>query len=77
MFKLCSKKSCHHYIDQSNYCANCKRVSIFVEDVEKVDCERRIYDDKFNEDCVTAFLTVVDDDDANINTADNTMLSIA
>ena len=76
LFKLWSKKSCHHYIDQSNYCAKYKRVSKCVEDVWKVDCEERIYNDKFNKDCVTAFLTV-DDDDANINTAVNTMISIA
>ena len=70
------KKSCHHYIDQSNYCANCKRTSKFVEDVDKVDFER-IYDDKFNEDYVTAFLTVDDDNDAaNRNTTTNTMVSI-
>ena len=46
-------------------------------DVDKVDCEERIYDDKFNEDFVTASLTVDDDDDANRNTATNTMVSIA
>ena len=78
LFRLCSKKSCHHYIDQNNYCANCKRTSKFVEDVDKVDCEERMYDDKFNEGCVTASLTVGDDDnDANVNTATNTMISIA
>ena len=48
LFKLWSKKKCHHYIDQINYCANCKRASKFVEDVDKVDREERIYDDKFN-----------------------------
>ena len=35
LFKLCSKITCHHCIDQSNYCANRKRTSKFVEDVEK------------------------------------------
>ena len=80
LFKLCSKKSCHHYIDQSNYCANCKRTRKFVEDIDNVDCEEIIYDGKFNEDCVTAFLTIDDDDDdddANINTATNKMINIA
>ena len=43
---------------------NCKRASKFLEDVDKVDCVERIYDNKFNEDCVTSFLTV-DDDDAS------------
>ena len=55
---------------------NCKRASKFVEDVDKVDYVERIYDNKFNEDCVTSFLTV-DDDDANMNTAAKTMTSIA
>ena len=55
LFKLCSKTKCHHYIDQSNYCANCKRASIFVEDIDKVDSVERMYDDKWNEDCMTAF----------------------
>ena len=47
------------------------------------ECEERIFEDELNEDCVTAFLTVVvdddddDDDDANRNTAVNTMASIA
>ena len=77
LFKLCSKK-CHHNIDQGNYCANCKRASIFVEDVDKIDSVERIYDNKLNEDFVTTFLTVDDDDDTNMNTADiNTMISIA
>ena len=70
------KNKCHHYIGQNNYCSNCKRASIFVEDVDKVDCVERGYDDKLNEDYVTAFLTV-DDNDANMNTAANTMISIA
>ena len=30
-------KKCHNYIDQSNYCTNFKRASIFIEDVDKVD----------------------------------------
>ena len=30
VFKLCSKKSYHHYMDQSNYCANCKKKQPFV-----------------------------------------------
>ena len=54
---------------------NCKRASIFGEDVDKVDSVEIIYDDKLNEDCVTALLTV--DDDANMNTAENKMISIA
>ena len=46
--------------------------------LKKVDYVERIYDDKNNEDCVTAFLTVDnDDDDANINTASNIIISIA
>ena len=53
---------------------NCKRASIFGEDVDKVDSVEIIYDDKLNEDCVTTFLTI--DDDANMNTAENKMISI-
>ena len=55
---------------------NCKRPSIFVEEVDKVDSVEIIYNDKLNEDCVTYFLTV-DNDDANMNTAANTMINIA
>ena len=62
-FKLCSKKSCHHYIDNNNYCENCKIASIMVLDKENIaseeqnlDCEEeRIFEDEFNEDCVTVF----------------------
>ena len=76
---VCSRyvlKKCHYYIDQSNYCENCKRTSIFVENVDKIDSVGRMYDDKLNKDCVIAFLTV-HDDDANMNTAVNTMIGIA
>ena len=46
--------------------------------LKKVDYVERIYDDKNNEDCVTTFLTVNnDDDDANINNASNRIISIA
>ena len=41
---------------------NCKRPSIFVEEVDKVDSVEIIYNDKLNEDCVTYFLTVDNDD---------------
>ena len=62
-FKLCSKKSCHHNIDNNKYCANCKRTSIIVFDKEKIaseeqksECEEeRMVEDQFDEDCVTAF----------------------
>ena len=75
---MCSKTPFHGYIDKSNFCANFKRTSKFVEDVDKVDYGERIYDDKFNKDCVVVFLTVDDDDDdANRNTAANIMVSIA
>ena len=54
-FKLCSKKSCHYYIDNNNYCANCKRTSIIVLDKEKIaseeqklECEERIFEDELN-----------------------------
>ena len=46
--------------------------------LKKVDYVERIYDDKNNEDCVTTFLTVDnDDDDATINNASNRIISIA
>ena len=35
-FNVCSKKSCHHYIDNNNYCVNCKRTSIIVLDKDKI-----------------------------------------
>ena len=84
-FKLCSKNSCHHIIDNNNYCANCKRASIIILDKEKIssDCEKeRIFEDEFNEDCVTVFLNDQqdnddDDDEANVITAAGTMVSIA
>ena len=40
-FKLCSKKSCHHYIDNNNNCANCKWTSIIVLDKEKIASEEK------------------------------------
>ena len=87
MFKLCSKKSYHHYIDNNNYCANCKRTSIIVLDKDKIsseenksECEESIFEDELNEDCATSFLTNDDDnddDDANLITIASTMVSIA
>ena len=82
MFKLCSKKSCHHYIDKNNYCANCKRISIILLDKDNIVCEETISeceDRMFEDKCVIAFLTNDDDDDACANriTTTSTMVSIA
>ena len=41
LFKLCSKKSCHHYIDKNNYCVNCKRTSIIVLEKDNIVCEKK------------------------------------
>ena len=76
LFKLCFPKQIHHCIDDCNYCANCKRTSIYVNDTDEIDSENieRIYDDKLNEDCETVFQN--SDEDANIHSAVNRIISI-
>ena len=76
LFRLCSQRKCDHYIDDCNYWANCKKTSIYVNDVDKIDTENieRIYDDKSNEDCATAFQN--SDEYVNINSAANIIISI-
>ena len=69
-------EKCHRYIDDYNYCANCKRTNIYVNDVDKIDSENieRIYNDKLNEDCVTIFQN--SDEVTNIKSATNTIITI-
>ena len=76
LFRLCSQRKCDHYIDDCNYWSNCKKTSIYVNDVDKIDTENieRIYDDKLNEDYTIVFQN--SDEYVNINSAANIIISI-
>ena len=76
---------CHNIIDDCNYCVNCHNTSLHLHDFDYIDNVERIYNNKMNDDFVTAFLFDDDDDDdndddndddENMNTTANTMMSI-
>ena len=76
LFKISSQTKCIRYIDDCNHCANYKRTSIYVNDVDKIDSDNIeiVYDDTLNEDCVTVFQN--SDEGTSIKSADNAIMSL-
>ena len=76
LFKINFQTKCLRYIDDCNYCANYKRTSIYVNDVDKIDSDNIeiIYDDILNEDCVTVFQN--SDKGTSIKSSDNAIMSL-
>ena len=69
LFKLSSRKPCHHIVNNINYCNNCVTVNKSTD----TDNTERVLEEDYNDDCVTIFGSNVGDDDVQFIA--NTLIS--
>ena len=70
IFKVCSRKPCHHIVNNKNYCHNC----VIANKCTDKDNTERVFEENYNEECVTVLGNNAVDDD--IQSVANTLMSL-
>ena len=70
IYKLYSRRQCRHIVNNVTYCLN----YVFANKCTDKDNTGRVFEEDYNDECVTVFDNNVVDDD--VQSVDNTLISV-